>query len=132
MTLVVDASVLVSALIDSGEQGQWCEAMIVSGDLFAPDLLLPECLNVLRRLEGGDGAMKPLTAAAVRELAQLDITLVSVAPLIPEVWALRHNYTSYDASYIALAKVLQAPLATLDQRMASRGDVCEFLLPGSG
>jgi predicted nucleic acid-binding protein len=32
-------------------------------------------------------------------------------------WALRHNLTSYDAAYVALAEILEAPLVTLDRRL---------------
>jgi predicted nucleic acid-binding protein len=34
------------------------------------------------------------------------------------VWDLRDNYTAYDASYIALAELFQAPLLTYDAKMA--------------
>jgi predicted nucleic acid-binding protein len=34
------------------------------------------------------------------------------------IWALRHNFTSYDASYVALAEALDAPLITCDAPLA--------------
>ena len=39
--------------------------------------------------------------------------------LLPRIWELRHNATAYDASYLALAEVLDAPLVTCDRRLAS-------------
>ena len=39
--------------------------------------------------------------------------------LLPRVWELRHNVTAYDACYLALAEVLDAPLVTCDKRLAS-------------
>ena len=33
------------------------------------------------------------------------------------VWALRPNLTAYDASYVALAEGLRAPLLTRDERL---------------
>jgi len=32
---------------------------------------------------------------------------------------LRHNFTAYDAIYVALAEALDAPLLTRDQRLAA-------------
>jgi len=38
--------------------------------------------------------------------------------LLPRVWELRHNLSSYDASYVALAELIQVSLVTLDRRIA--------------
>jgi predicted nucleic acid-binding protein len=35
------------------------------------------------------------------------------------VWELRNNLTAYDAVYVALAEVLDAPLVTRDRRLAA-------------
>ena len=35
------------------------------------------------------------------------------------VWELRQNLTAYDAVYVALAEVVNAPLITCDARIAS-------------
>jgi len=46
------------------------------------------------------------------------------------VWELRESVTSYDGWYVAVAELLDAPLATLDGRLAnSSGPHCQFLLP---
>jgi len=39
--------------------------------------------------------------------------------LLQRVWALRNNLTAYDATYIALAEALDAPLLTRDRRLAT-------------
>ena len=51
MTLVVDASVVVAALIDGGSDGVWAESVLASQPLAAPHLLHIEAANVLRRAE---------------------------------------------------------------------------------
>ncbi len=42
-------------------------------------------------------------------------------PLAERMWHLRHQYTSHDACYIALAEALQVLLHTCDAKFDSRG-----------
>jgi len=51
VTVVVDASVLAAALVDAGSEGRWAESVIAGGSVVAPELVLVETTNVLRRLE---------------------------------------------------------------------------------
>ena len=47
------------------------------------------------------------------------------------MWELHPTVTTYDAAYVALAEALDAPLLTLDRRLArATGPACTFLLPG--
>jgi len=39
--------------------------------------------------------------------------------LLPRVWQLRHNLTAYDAIYVALAELLNAPLVTRDRKIGT-------------
>ncbi len=130
MSVVIDASVLVAALIDSGEIGRWAEDVVASGDLLAPHLLLVESTNILRRQQLG-GEIESLEASAARvDLTRLQVELFPFAPFAERVWELRDNVTSYDAWYVAVAEGLEAPLATLDTRLShSPGPRCEFRLP---
>ena len=45
MTVVVDASVLVAALVDSGHVGVWAESVVAEGSLAGPELALAEALG---------------------------------------------------------------------------------------
>lgn len=130
MTLVVDASTLVAALVDTGENGLWAESLIASESLAAPDLAMLESTNILRRLELAH-VLAPLESGmAQRDLLRLDIQLFPFQPFAERVWELRLNVTSYDAWYIALAEALDCPLATLDTRMTSAtGATCPFKYP---
>ena len=68
--------------------------------------------------------------AAHRDLVALDIALHAYPPLGERIWELHPNVSAYDAAYVALAEVCDAPLATLDHRLArSTGPTCEFLTP---
>ena len=50
MSVVVDASVCVAALVDGGPEGRWAETLFAEQPLSAPQLILVESTNVLRRL----------------------------------------------------------------------------------
>ena len=38
--------------------------------------------------------------------------------LLGRIWELRDNLTAYDATYVALAEAIEAPLVTMDRRLA--------------
>lgn len=130
MTLVVDASVIVAALVDSGREGQWAESLIVEDSLTAPELAMAECSNVLRRLERADTISKLEANSAYRDLLRLNVQLFPFAPFAGRVWELRSNLSSYDAWYVAMAEAFECPLATLDRRLdRATGPVCKIIAP---
>lgn len=130
MTTVLDGSSLVAALVDSGDEGKWAESMLDAGSLAAPELLLVETTNILRRLERS-GLLSTLEAtSAHRDIRRLDIELFPFEPFAERVWALRHNLTAYDAWYVAVAEFLGGRLATLDRHLSrAAGPTCEILIP---
>jgi predicted nucleic acid-binding protein len=130
VSTVVDASVLVAALVDSGPDGEWAEEILAGGSLHAPELALVEATNILRRLERAKRITTSEANAAHDDLMQMSMELFSFDPFSDRVWELRHTVTSYDAWYVALAEALALPLATLDQRLCkAAGPTCHFLIP---
>jgi predicted nucleic acid-binding protein len=98
--------------------------------LHAPHLLDLEILQVMRRYVHKKKIPNDRAAAAVFDLRQLDIARYSHEPFIPRIWALRHNLTSYDAAYVTLAETIDAPLLTLDARLAaSTGHQAKIICP---
>jgi predicted nucleic acid-binding protein len=127
---VVDASVIVAALVDSGRDGSWAEDILSVGHLAAPELAILESLNILRRLEAAGQLTELEAAAAQQDLHDLDLELAPVRPLEDRIWALRRNLTAYDACYVAVAEALDEPLATLDRRLAAApGLKCTVVTP---
>lgn len=55
---------------------------------------------------------------ALDSLLAAPLRRVSVRPLVPEAWALRHNLTIADALYVVVAQHLSAPLVTADLKLA--------------
>ena len=130
MTTVVDASVLVAALVDSGAEGVWAESIVADGPLIGPELVLAEASNILRRLEQANEISGVEASLAYDGLLRIDLELFPFAPFAERVWALRSNVTCYDAWYVAMAELLQCPLATLDRRLSrASGPTCGIITP---
>lgn len=128
--LVVDASVVVSAIVDSAPDGRWAEQALGESALVAPELMIVEALNIVRRLEQA-GELSALEAASAEsELQDLPVDLMPVRPFAERIWQLRHNVTCYDAWYVAIAEALELPLATLNRRLKrAHGPECEVWAP---
>ncbi|MGH3821930.1 MAG: type II toxin-antitoxin system VapC family toxin [Pseudonocardiaceae bacterium] len=130
MTLVIDAGVVVAALVDDGPHGRWAESMLASGPLVAPHLMPVEAANILRRacLTGVLNADSAHLAHA--DLLRLRVDLVGYEAVAERVWGLHSVVTVYDACYVALAEALDAPLATIDLRLSrAPGPRCVFKTP---
>ena len=130
MTIAIDASVIVAALVDTGRDGIWAESLIAGNTLVAPELVMVETTNVLRRLELAKELSPLQSKLAQQDLMRLDIQLFPFHPFAERVWALRKNITSYDAWYVALAEALDCSLATLDIKLKNAsGTKCSFAVP---
>ena len=130
MTVVVDASAVVAALVDAGSDGRWAESELAREGLAAPHLMPVEAANILRRAVLAGDLSADTAALAHDDLVHLRVDLFPYEPHAQRVWQLRDNLTAYDAWYVALAEDLGIPLVTLDQRLArANGPRCEFRLP---
>ena len=128
--MVIDASALVAALVETGNDGMWAESVLTEGNLAAPELALVEATNVLRQLEHNQQISRVEATFAHTDLLRLEVELFPFLPFAERVWQLRGNLTSYDAWYVALAEALDCPLATLDRRLSrASGPVCEIIVP---
>lgn len=133
MTLVVDASAVVAALVDNGPIGRWAEAALTSQDLASPHLMPAEAANILRRASLSGEISDDVASMAHGDLLRLDVELFPYEPFAPRIWHLRRNVTAYDAWYVAAAESLGASLATLDQRLSrASGPRCAILTPSGG
>jgi predicted nucleic acid-binding protein len=114
---VVDASVLAA----------WCfreprasEALgfLQGPDLYAPVLLAYELNSIARRKAATYPQRVDVLTEALQTALALPIHWVEVDHVAVLHLALDVNLTTYDASYLHLARVLGASLATFDQRLA--------------
>ncbi len=97
--------------------------------LYAPEVIDLEVANllrkaVIRRAIDARTADEEIAAWAVNEVQRFPH-----APRLAAVWAMRHNITPYDASYVALAVELDVPLVTADRRLAAAAaNYCEVIV----
>jgi predicted nucleic acid-binding protein len=87
--------------------------------LHSPHLLELEVAQVLRRLARERTVSADRADQATNDLIDLRIARYPHVVFLPRIWQLRHNFSAYDAAYVALAEELRAPLLTRDIRLAS-------------
>ena len=116
---VLDTSAAVDFLLGSGIAPQVEQLMTDEGELAAPDLIVFEVLAVLRRAALSKAVPHERATAAVDDLADLSLELFPCLPLTRRAWELRHNLTTADALFVALAERLGEPLATKDRALAN-------------
>ena len=130
MTAVVDASVVVAALLDEGELGSWAADELTGQRLAAPHLWPVEVTHAVRRLAMSGQVSTEVAALALGDLSDVSVALFPFAAFADRVWELRSTVSPYDAWYVALAEALDVPLVTIDRRLATApGTRCEFRIP---
>ena len=131
--IVVDASVVIDALVSPEDLERLLAAVGPHADLVAPSLLDAEVLNGLRRLVRAEVVEPAAADAAVLGLESAPIDRYPIHRLVPGIWALRANLSAYDACYLALARSLGCRLLTRDRRLAGAPPLHDdevLLLPG--
>lgn len=129
--IVVDASIVASALGDDGSDGERARGRLAGERLAAPELIDLEVASVWRRAARAGRLGEKRAGQALTDLATLPLARAPHQPLISRIWELRDNLTPYEAAYVALAEMLRAPLTTADRRLAlAPGVRCEIDLLG--
>jgi len=130
---VVDASVAVKWFVDEVHAEAARRLLADVYALYAPDLLWPECGNILwKKVRQGE-----LTAQEARLIREgLELQPLHIAPsyllLEPALEiALDTGRTVYDSCYLALAMLTESQLVTADQRLFNalrRTDYAPYLV----
>lgn len=118
--IVLDASAAVAVFLNLGPGASRIRERMAEedDDLHVPHLFEVEVMNVLRRYSLRGALSQDRARLALSRLSTIRITRYPHTSLIERIWELRHNLTAYDATYIALAETLEAPLVTTDARLA--------------
>jgi len=100
---VVDASVVVELVA-----GDLAPDRLGDEELAVPHLLDSEVTHALRSLVFRGVLTDAQGAMALEGFIGLALTRFSVQELRLRMWALRHNLSGYDATYVALAETIGA------------------------
>lgn len=112
---VVDAGVVVELVAGSLDPD-----LLGDQELAAPHLIDSEVTHVLRSLVQRRSLTEEQGVLALAGFTRLTITRFPADWLRPRMWALRHNLSAYDATYVALTEMSGATsLLTTDARLAN-------------
>jgi predicted nucleic acid-binding protein len=116
--IVLDASVVVELLTNGPLAVSLRRNLAGRGDSFiVPHLLDVEVASALRNLLSGQRVDSHRSEQLLTGLATLPAERYPHTPLLGRIWELRHNFTAYDATYIALAEATNSVLYTSDEKL---------------
>ncbi len=130
--LVIDASLAVELSLDrAGEQAS--EALGSDGELVAPPLLWSEVPSVLHEMAFRGDISSALAELGLQRFLGGRLGIIERRPddLTSSAWQIADEFgwaKTYDAEYIALAKLLKCRLVTLDGRLRRGASRLEFVL----
>jgi predicted nucleic acid-binding protein len=130
--LVIDASVAAKWFIPEEDSDKASKILQEYADgkieLYAPDLLIYEVINVMRYRPDID---EEALANNVDSLFKLQLNLIPPSPDITSEAAAKaklFNLSVYDACYIAIAEALSANLITADEKLYAKSKGNAFFL----
>ena len=116
--IVLDASIVVE-LLTRGTSVDSLRSDLASLEesFIAPHLLDIEVISAVRKLALLRRVDAHQSEQIISALAELPVDRYPYTFLLPRIWELRHNFTAYDAAYVALAEVCDAILYTADDKL---------------
>jgi predicted nucleic acid-binding protein len=117
---VIDASVAVKWVVQ--EPGTSAALALRKASLSAPDLLIPECANILWKKNklGQLTAAEAFAAAQLLERAGIELTPMRAHLFTATRLAVELDHPAYDCLYLALALERGYPFVTADQRFLNK------------
>ena len=116
--IVVDASCLGEVLVNGPLAESIRQRLSLDSEHAAPHVIDAEVFGVVRRLRMMETIDETTAALAVEDLSLWPGERFGHRALLDRAWELRATIRGWDAMYVALAEVLDAPLVTLDGRLA--------------
>lgn len=119
-TWVIDASVAIKWVVDEPDTPQ--ALLLRRHRLVAPDLLVPECANILWKKVRRRELSEAEAMLAARLLQRSDIELEPMRHLLEPATklAIALGHPAYDCTYLALADALSCAMVTADEQLHRR------------
>ncbi|MQA25264.1 MAG: PIN domain-containing protein [Micromonosporaceae bacterium] len=114
--IVIDTSALVEFLVGGDARADRVRTTASAQTLAAPHGIDLECMAALRGLTRGGRLPEDEAERALQLLGRMDIRRYEHTP---RIWQLRHNMWPHDATYAALAELLDVPLMTVDKKFTT-------------
>jgi predicted nucleic acid-binding protein len=116
--IVLDASVVVE-LLTNGVLADSIRSELAGCDesFLVPHLIDVEVMSAIRRISAGQRIDPHRGGQFLEALAAFPAQRYPHTPLLSRIWELRHNFTAYDATYIALAEATDSVLYTCDEKL---------------
>ncbi len=128
--IVLDASVVVELLTNGPLASSILRDLAGNSDSFiVPHMVDVEVMSALRKLAAGQRIDSHRSEQFLAGLEALPAERYAQTPLLARIWELRHNFTAYDATYIALAEATDSVLYTCDEKL-SKGHRARVMLFG--
>lgn len=102
------------------EHSEWIEEAVQHGDhdLHVPALCDVEVIAALRRALLNGAIEERRAEEAIEDYLDLPLTRHGHQAFVLRMLELRKNFSAYDATYVALAELLEAHLMTADRALA--------------
>lgn len=124
--LVIDASTAVDlCLAPDGFDP------LAGEDLIAPPLIRSETLSALHEMRWRDELPEEMAALALDRRREMPVRIIEPDGLREEAWRIADDFgwaKTYDAEYVALAKVSSCRLVTVDARLRRGADRLGFVV----
>jgi predicted nucleic acid-binding protein len=118
--IVLDSSAVLALLLGKpAARGLHLRAARRGESLHAPYFVDVEVVDELRRLVRAGQLDTGDAGEALTDLIKLDLQRYPHDALLERAWELREHLSVSDGLYVALAEFLEAPLVTLDDRLAA-------------
>jgi len=124
---VVDASVAIKLIVEEPltDRARALFSLFESdpaSEAYVPDLFYVECANTLWKCVRRFRISETVALEGIEKLQSLILTQVSTSHVLREALrlAIEHGISAYDATYVASALLVRAPLVTCDEPLAEK------------
>lgn len=124
--LVIDASAAVDLCLSPDGFDS-----LAKEDLLAPPLILPESLSALHEMRWRNEIPEDMATLALTRRKEMPVRIEQPVDLSDEAWRVADDFgwaKTYDAEYVALAKLNDCRLLTVDGRLRRGADRLGFVV----